>query len=157
MYNPYQNRPMYMPPYGDPYGQQMMQMQQYQQQMQSPMNTQMQAPQEKPITLSGRIINDPAEIMPSEIPMDGTPSVFVTKDYTKIFVKVWSADGTIKTVAFVPMETSPAPVNQNLSSDSDMTKVIMERFDKLEKMINRNNYRPKNHQNQNHERNEENG
>ena len=157
MYNPYQNRPMFMPPYGDPYSQQMMQLQQQYQQMQNQMmNTPNQPQNEKPVTFSGRMINDPAEIMPSEIPMDGTPSIFLAKDYSKVFVKAWSADGTIKTVVFVPLEASQME-GSSISENSDVTKAIMERFDKLEKMIGRNKYRPKNHQDQSNERNDTNG
>lgn len=149
MYNPYQNPGMFMTPqYGDPYQNRYQQMQMMQQSQTMPV-AQQPAPTSKPATLNGRFINDPSEIMPSEIPMDGTPSIFVAKDSSYIYMKAWSADGTIKTVVFRPVETAPVSSDSQSNGNEDVMTAIMARFDKLEKMVSRNNYKPKNHQNQN--------
>ena len=70
-------------------------------------------------------------------------------------MKAWSADGTIKTVAFKPVESTPVSNDNQNNGNEDVMTAIMARFDKLEKMVSRNNYKPKNHQNQNQNQNSE--
>lgn len=149
MYNPYQQNP-YNPYFGqmNPYAQPMQPSvtapPQYQpiQNQRSQMSQTELSPQSRPVTLGGRIINDPAEIMPSEIPMDGTPTLFLSKDYSKIYVKTWSADGTIKTFVYSPIEQSRVEEPKTDSTENNMYAMFMDRFDKLEQMINRNSQKP---------------
>lgn len=149
MYNPYQQNP-YNPYFGqmNPYAQPMQpsvtpppQYQPIQNQRPQMPQTEV-SPQSRPVTLGGRIINDPAEIMPSEIPMDGTPTLFLSQDYSKIYVKAWSADGTIKTFVYSPIEQSSAEGPKTGDTENDMYAMFMDRFDKLEQMINRNSQKP---------------
>lgn len=113
------------------------------------------SPQNRPVTLGGRIINDPAEIMPSEIPMDGTPTLFLSQDYSKIYVKAWGADGTIKTFVYSPIEQSSAESPKTGDMENNMYAMFMDRFDKLEQMINRNSQKP--NKDRNNEKENQNG
>lgn len=149
MYNPYQQNP-YNPYFGqmNPYAQPMQpsvtpppQYQPIQNQRPQMPQTEL-SPQSRPVTLGGRIINDPAEIMPSEIPMDGTPTLFLSQDYSKIYVKAWSADGTIKTFVYSPIEQSSVESPKTGDTENSMYAMFMDRFDKLEQMINRNSQKP---------------
>ncbi len=58
-------------------------------------------PQEPPSVIAGRIINDPSEITPDEVPMNGSLSVFPLQDLSCILAKAWTDQG-IKTVCYVP-------------------------------------------------------
>ena len=162
MYNPYQQNP-YNPYFGqmNPYAQPMQpsvtpppQYQPIQNQRQQMPQTEL-SPQNRPVTLGGRIINDPAEIMPSEIPMDGTPTLFLSQDYSKIYVKAWSADGTIKTFVYSPIEQSSAESPKAGETENNMYAMFMDRFDKLEQMINRSSQKP--NKGRNNEKENQNG
>lgn len=52
--------------------------------------------------LSGRMVNNPSEITPQEVTMDGTVSFFPQADYSCIYAKAWNPDGTIRTVRYIP-------------------------------------------------------
>ena len=41
------------------------------------------------------MIQAPTDIMPGDIPMNGTPCFFPMQDGSAIYMKAWSADGTI--------------------------------------------------------------
>lgn len=50
----------------------------------------------------GRMIQAPTDIMPGDIPMNGTPCFFPMQDGSAIYMKAWNADGTINTMRFLP-------------------------------------------------------
>lgn len=50
----------------------------------------------------GKMIQAPTDIMPGDIPMNGTPCFFPMQDGSAIYMKAWSADGTINTMRFLP-------------------------------------------------------
>lgn len=50
----------------------------------------------------GKMIQAPTDIMPGDIPMNGTPCFFPMQDGSAIYMKAWSADGTINTMRFIP-------------------------------------------------------
>lgn len=78
--------------------------------------------------ISGRFVNSVNEVLPNEVAMDGTISVFPMRDYSAIFVKQWTSDGTISTLEFVPK-----PVEK--SSEDSTRAYFDERFAQLEKLI----------------------
>ena len=84
-------------------------------------------------TLPGRIVTDANEIAPQEVPMDGSVSLFLKNDYSCIYAKQWSGDGSIQTVRYVPEmpQTSAEPA----MSVDDRFKQLNDRFDQLEKLI----------------------
>ena len=53
-------------------------------------------------SIPGRLVNNLDEITPQEVPMDGSVSLFPQADYSAIYAKTWTKDGTIATVKFVP-------------------------------------------------------
>lgn len=100
-----------------------------QQQMQFPNQTQ----PNRQSGIRGRIINSENEILPQEIPMDGTVSLFPMADFSCIFAKKWLSNGTIETQKYVlAIDVSPKPEN----NQPDVYNMIDERFGKLEGVIN---------------------
>lgn len=110
------------PQYGYPYGT-----------MQTMPNTQpnnrMNQPQR--IQINGRLVNSDNEITPQEIPMDGSVSLFPAADYSCIYAKSWTANGTIQTVKFIPaVEIPDAP-----PAKEDPYAPVMDRLNNIESMI----------------------
>lgn len=87
-------------------------------------------------SIPGRTVNNLDEITPQEVPMDGSVSLFPQNDYSAIYAKTWTKDGTIATVKFIPeqpqMESQKSPLEERLDR-------IDQRFDKLEKMLSNRN------------------
>lgn len=84
-------------------------------------------------SIPGRIVNNLDEITPQEVPMDGSVSLFPQNDYSAIYAKTWTKDGTIATVKYVP-EQPQAAVPQKSPIEERLDK-IDQRFDRLEKML----------------------
>ena len=82
-----------------------------------------------------RIINDPKEIMPNEVPMDGSVSLFPTADYSCVYAKAWNANGMIDTVKYVPEKTE----TQNTPRSQDVLSAILARLDNIERTLNKRN------------------
>lgn len=61
-----------------------------------------------PAMIPGRLVANADEITPQEVPMDGSVSLFPQNDYSAIYAKTWTKDGTIATMKFIP-EQSQAP------------------------------------------------
>lgn len=83
------------------------------------------------ILLHGRVVQNEAEITPSEVVMDGSISIFPLADYSAIVCKQWRADGTIQTLRYIPekVQVDETPTTQSLE---DLLKHIDERFDLIE-------------------------
>lgn len=100
MNSPYQNgyNPMLSPQ------QRLMQMeQQYPQYSQQ--NQFMQQPvQQQPQGIVGKIVNDVSNVSPNDVPMDGSVAVFPKNDMTEIYCKQWTANGTIQTIVYRPIQ-----------------------------------------------------
>lgn len=87
-------------------------------------------------SIPGRLVNNLDEITPQEVPMDGSVSLFPQNDYSAIYAKTWTKDGTIATVKFVPEQPQMEPQKSPLEERLDR---INQRFDKLEKMLSNRN------------------
>ena len=87
-------------------------------------------------SIPGRLVNNLDEITPQEVPMDGSVSLFPQNDYSAIYAKTWTKDGTIATVKFVPEQPQMEPQKSPLEERLDR---IDQRFDKLEKMLSNRN------------------
>lgn len=96
--------------------------------------------------ISGRFVANEAEIMPSEVPMNGQPSIFPLHDGSAIIVKSWTSNGTIATGRYI----FDAPKQQTQGVDERLA-AIEGRLDALES-YKRNRYQ--NH-NKRQDRNEE--
>lgn len=102
-------------------------------------------------SIPGRLVNNLDEITPQEVPMDGSVSLFPQNDYSAIYAKTWTKDGTIATVKFVPEQPQMEPQKSPLEERLDR---IDQRFDKLEKMLSNRN-KPKKSYNKPHQVKEE--
>ena len=87
-------------------------------------------------SIPGRLVNNLDEITPQEVPMDGSVSLFPQNDYSAIYAKTWTKDGTIATVKFVPEQPQMEPKKSPLEERLDR---IDQRFDKLEKLLSNRN------------------
>ena len=96
-----------------------------------PMNTsaQNQQSQNRPQGILGRMISNPNEITPQEIPMDGSISMFPMQDGSAVYGKFWDSNGQIKTIRFVPENNGEQP------QQNDPFAVINGRLDDLENLI----------------------
>lgn len=56
----------------------------------------------QPRTVPCRVINNTADITPSEIPMDGRVSLFLSSDNSYIVAKQWNQNGLIDTAIYRP-------------------------------------------------------
>lgn len=83
-------------------------------------------------SIQGRLVNDIAEIQPNEVPMDGTVGIFPQSDYSAIYAKAWNKDGTITTTRYIP---EPHSEDSEMASDHDFSAMVMERLDRIEKML----------------------
>ena len=59
-------------------------------------------------TVPCRLVNNPADITPNEIPMDGRVSLFLASDNSYVIAKQWNQNGLINTLRYVP-EPQQAP------------------------------------------------
>lgn len=94
-------------------------------------------------SIPGRLVNNLDEITPQEVPMDGSVSLFPQNDYSAIYAKTWTKDGTIATVKYIPEPNQAVPQKTSLETRLDK---IDQRFDKLERMLTRNNKPYRKHQ-----------
>lgn len=87
-------------------------------------------PQQKPSApvIPGRPVDNPAEIRPNEVPMDGSASFFPTNDGKYIYVKCWNSNGEIITAKYV-RDNTPEPVPANPQQD------ILDRLERIEKLV----------------------
>lgn len=100
--NPYQNS---YHPIQNPY---MAQMGQYQQNFQ-PQVQQVQQTQQQTQGLICKPVVDASNVSPNDVPMDGNAAVFPKNDFSEIYVKSWTPNGTIQTIVYKPVQ----PENQS--------------------------------------------
>ena len=92
-----------------------------------------------PSTLPGRQISSIDEIMPNDVPMDGSVSFFPVRDGSCVYAKFWNRQGTIDTIKFVPAVAISAENIEN--TQPDFAQEIIRRLDKIEKSLNPNGNR----------------
>ena len=133
--NPYLQQRFYQQP--QQY-QQMQQIQQPTQQIQQPQFQSQQLPQ-----LIGRPVNQVEEITANDVPMNAPYALFPKSDLSEIYLKSWTANGTIQTIAFKPVQMNQADNclhNQSelkLGLSEDVTQVLMSQFEELKNKIDR--------------------
>lgn len=64
-------------------------------------------PEPRFIPILGRYVNDPREIMPKEVQMDGNFYFFPKFDNSEIYAKIWTQDGELRTFRFLPEKEEP--------------------------------------------------
>lgn len=79
--------------------------------------------------IPGRTVQNIAEVVPQEVPMDGSVALFLMADLSAIFAKAWNR-GTISTVKYVPEQISePEP------TPDPFQQQIFARLDAIEKVL----------------------
>lgn len=114
MVNPYQNNynPMLSPQ------QRLMQMEQqypqFAQQNQYMMPTQMAGAAQQPQGIVGKIINDFSELTANDVPMNGSAAFFPKADGSEMQARAWTANGTIQTVIYKPVQPENSAEGTNI-------------------------------------------
>ena len=107
----------------------------------TPMPTTVQNQIPNPMThpgLLGRVVNTETDIIPNEVPMDGSVGFFVQSDLQRIYAKTWGRDGNIHTNTYELI----SPGNSDAVNAQNGFDLILERLDKLEQSIKKNQGRP---------------
>ena len=69
--------------------------------------------------ICGKIVQSVDSIMANDVPMNGSVAFFPKSDLSEIYAKQWSADGTISTMVFKPIQND----NTKLSQDTEKLKI----------------------------------
>ena len=88
--------------------------------------------------LPGRIVNNPDEIRPNEVPNDGSIAVFPLNDGSAVYLKFFTGEGRINTVKFT-VESPDIPVGDGVANQNDGYAAIKQELDEIKKMIAKNN------------------
>lgn len=102
------NMPQY---YGAPYMDRLSNLQAMQQQINPAM-------QQMPVGINGKMVDKLENITANDVPMDGSFAVFPKRDMSEIYIKYWTGDGKIATIAFKPnVDSAPGNLvgNENKS------------------------------------------
>lgn len=84
-------------------------------------------------SIPGRVVNNISEVAASEVPMDGSSSIFPLSNGSRIYSKTWNSDGTIKTLSYVLEEEQS--VTQSKTDTVNISDLINRRFDSLEELL----------------------
>lgn len=100
------------------------QYQQYQQAYNPMQNIQRFQQQQQPEQIQqgifGKVVQSQDSIVANDVPMNGSVAFFPKSDLSEIYAKQWSADGTISTMVFKPIQND----NPNkLSQDTEKLKI----------------------------------
>lgn len=101
-----------------------------------------------PAMIPGRLVTNADEITPQEVPMDGSISLFPQNDYSCIYAKTWTKEGTIATLKFVPeqpqnTEQQKSPLEMRLDSIDQRLAALDKKLNKPRNFQKRNNPHPK--------------
>lgn len=100
-------------------------------------------PQTQPVTVFGRVVQNPEEIAPGEIPMDGRVCLFPNQDYSKIYARMWNAQGVLVPQTYIA---------ENQDDVLNAIYAINNRLDSIDKKLSER----KPYQNQKYQRNNQN-
>lgn len=79
-----------------------------------------QQPEQMQQGIFGKVVQSQDSIVANDVPMNGSVAFFPKSDLSEIYAKQWSADGTISTMVFKPIQND----NHNkLSQDSEKLKI----------------------------------
>lgn len=77
---------------------------------------------QQPTFVQGRVVESEADIKPNEIPMDGSVTFFPKSDYTVVFGKTWTENGTIRSMRFL-LEQENAPPAQDKTEKQEQSAI----------------------------------
>ena len=79
-----------------------------------------QQPEQMQQGIFGKVVQSQDSIVANDVPMNGSVAFFPKSDLSEIYAKQWSADGTISTMVFKPVQND----NPNkLSQDTEKLKI----------------------------------
>ena len=79
-----------------------------------------QQPEQMQQGIFGKVVQSQDSIVANDVPMNGSVAFFPKSDLSEIYAKQWSADGTISTMVFKPIQND----NPNkLSQDTEKLKI----------------------------------
>lgn len=99
-------------------------------------------------SIPGRMVTNADEIVPQEVPMDGSVSLFPQNDYSCIYAKTWTKEGTIATMRFVPEqpqngEPKKSPLEERLDRINQQLESLNKKLNRPRNFQKRNNPYPK--------------
>lgn len=95
------------------------------------MNYMAQAPTQPVVGISGKYVNDFAEINASDIPMS-SPSIFVKNDRSEIQLREWNSNGQIVTASYKAIPEQPKEIVPTTSNEME---TILEKLEELDEKI----------------------
>lgn len=98
----------------------------------TPVPAPVQVPQQTP-SIPCRVVGSLDEIRPNEVPMDGSLSIFVTNDLSRIYARCWNGKGGIDTVEFGRTQPVVEPVGEETQTIS--LDQIMNKLDEISSLI----------------------
>lgn len=127
--NPYQMPQVnsYVPQYQQAYNP-MQNIQRFQQQQQ---------PEQMQQGIFGKVVQSQDSIVANDVPMNGSVAFFPKSDLSEIYAKQWSADGTISTMVFKPIQNdNPNKLSQDteklkIGLSDEATEIFNKHFDTL--------------------------
>lgn len=99
------------------------------------------------IPLQGHAVQSEQDILPKDVPMDGSAGWFPAQNLQYVIMRRWNNQGMFDTILYVPyqpeQENNQVSTEQSASLNEFMAQ-INARFDKLEKAVARKPYYPRN-------------
>lgn len=100
----------------------------------TPQNARLQDQFRQVIPINGYMVRDVSEIMPRDVPMDGSVSWFPKEDFTCIWARMWNKDGQLLTFKFVE-EVPNVPAQNQVDQPNEFQATLMSRLDALQASI----------------------
>ena len=133
---------MQMNPYQIPQANNYMPQYQTYQQAYNPMQNiqrfqQQQQPEQMQQGIFGKVVQSQDSIVANDVPMNGSVAFFPKSDLSEIYAKQWSADGTISTMVFKPVQNdNPNKLSQDaeklkIGLSDEATEIFNKHFDTL--------------------------
>ena len=79
-----------------------------------------QQPEQMQQGIFGKVVQSQDSIVANDVPMNGSVAFFPKSDLSEIYAKQWSADGTISTMVFKPIQNDKP---NKLSQDTEKLKI----------------------------------
>lgn len=98
---------------------------------------QQQQPEQMQQGIFGKVVQSQDSIVANDVPMNGSVAFFPKSDLSEIYAKQWSADGTISTMVFKPIQNdSPNKLSQDteklkIGLSDEATEIFNKHFDTL--------------------------
>lgn len=96
-----------------------------------------QQPEQMQQGIFGKVVQSQDSIVANDVPMNGSVAFFPKSDLSEIYAKQWSADGTISTMVFKPVQNdNPNKLSQDkeklkIGLSDEATEIFNKHFDTL--------------------------